>query len=86
MPSAFHTPNEHNSSKKKTTENFNKRGQLISTLLMRTFYDASAAEGEDQRRHRGRGDSAEDGTVDICSGTFRHRARVASRPAATLAF
>jgi hypothetical protein len=41
-PSAFHTPNEHNSSHKKTAkENFNKRGQLISTLT-RTFYEASA--------------------------------------------
>jgi hypothetical protein len=43
--------------------------------LMRTFYEASAAEEEDQRRRRGRGDSAEDDAVDVRSGPFRHRAR-----------
>jgi hypothetical protein len=41
-------------------KNFNKRGQLISTLL-RTFYEASAAVEEDRRRRRGRGDSTEEG-------------------------
>jgi hypothetical protein len=33
--------------------------------LTRTFYEASAAEEEDRRRCRGRGDSAEDGAVDV---------------------
>jgi hypothetical protein len=73
MPSAFHTPNEHNSSHKKpithqrirTAEEFNKRGQLISTLK-RTFYKESAAKEEDRRWRRGRGDNAKDGAVDIC--------------------
>jgi hypothetical protein len=46
-------------------KNFNKRGQLISTLTW-TFYEASAAEEEDRRRRRGRGNSAEDGAVDVC--------------------
>jgi hypothetical protein len=50
-------------------KNFNKMDQLISTLT-RTFYEASAAEEEDRRRHRGRGDSAEDGAVDVRSGPF----------------
>jgi hypothetical protein len=44
---------------KRQLKNFNKRGQLISTL-MRTFYEASAAEEEDRRRCHGHGDSAED--------------------------
>jgi hypothetical protein len=42
--------------------------------LTRTFYEGSAAEEEDQRRHRGCGDSAEDDAVDIRSGPFRRRA------------
>jgi hypothetical protein len=46
---------------------------------MRTFYEASAAEEEDRRRRRGRGNSEEDGTVDVRSGPFRRRAR--GRPA-----
>jgi hypothetical protein len=33
--------------------------------LTRTFYEVSAAKEEDQRRHRGRGDSAEDDVVDV---------------------
>jgi hypothetical protein len=33
--------------------------------LTRTFYEASAAEEEDQRRCRGRGDNTEDGAVDV---------------------
>jgi hypothetical protein len=70
---------------KRQLKNFNKRGQLISTLT-RTFYEASAAEEEDQRWHRDRGNSAEDGTVDVRSGPFRRCARAASRPAAALAF
>jgi hypothetical protein len=70
---------------KRQLENFNKRGQLISTLT-RTFYEASAAEEEDRRRRRGRGDSAEDGAVDVHSGPFRRRARAAGRPAAAPAF
>jgi hypothetical protein len=66
-------------------KNFNKRGQLISTLT-RTFYEASAAEEEDRRRRRGRGDSTEDDVVDVRSGPFRCRARAADLPAAVLAF
>jgi hypothetical protein len=54
---------------KRQLKNFDKRGKLISTLK-RTFYEASAAEEEDRRRRRGRGDSAEDETVDVCSGPF----------------
>jgi hypothetical protein len=80
MPSAFHTPNEHNSSHKNTTEEFNKTGQLISTL-MRTFYEASTIEEEDRRRRRSHGDSAEDGAVDVRSGPFRHRAILRARAA-----
>jgi hypothetical protein len=53
-------------------KNFNKRGQLISTLL-RTFYEASAAVEEDRRRRRGRGDSTEEGAVDVLSGLFHRR-------------
>jgi hypothetical protein len=53
------------------------------STLTRTFYEASAAEEEDQRRRRGRGDSAEDGVIDIRSGPFRRRTRAASRPTAT---
>jgi hypothetical protein len=70
---------------KRQLKNFNKRGQLISTLT-RTFYKASAAEEEDRRRHRDRGDNAEDGAVDVRSGPFRRRAHAAGRPAAALAF
>jgi hypothetical protein len=66
-------------------KNFNKKGQLISTLK-RTFYEASAAEEEAQRRHRGRGDSAEDGAIDVRFGPFRRRARTTGRPTAALAF
>jgi hypothetical protein len=51
-------------------ENFNKRGQLISTLTG-TFYEAIAAEEEDWRRRRGRGDNVEDGAVDVRSHPFR---------------
>jgi hypothetical protein len=57
---------------KRQLKNFNKMGQLISTLT-RTFYEASAAEEEDQRRRRSRGYSVEDGAVDIRSGPFRRR-------------
>jgi hypothetical protein len=32
---------------------------------MRTFYEASATEEEDQRWHRGSGDNTEDGVVDV---------------------
>jgi hypothetical protein len=53
---------------------------------MRTFYEASAAVEEDRRRRRGRGDSAEDGAVDVRSGPFRHRACTAGRLAAAPAF
>jgi hypothetical protein len=53
---------------------------------MRTFYEASTAKEEDRRRCRGRGDSAEDGAVDVRSGPFRRHARVADRPAAAPAF
>jgi hypothetical protein len=49
---------------KRQLKNFNKRGQLISTLT-RTFYEASEAEEEDWRWCRGRGDSVEDGAVDV---------------------
>jgi hypothetical protein len=59
-------------------KNINKRGQLISTL-MRTLYEASATEEEDQRPRHGRGDSVEDGVVDVPSCPFRRRAR--GRPA-----
>jgi hypothetical protein len=48
----------------RTAEEFQLKGQLISTL-MRTFYEASVAEEEDRRRRRDRGDSAEDGAVDV---------------------
>jgi hypothetical protein len=70
---------------KRQLKNFNKRDQLISTLT-RTFYKASAFEEEDRRRHHGRGDSAEDGAVDVRSGPFRRRARAAGRPATVSAF
>jgi hypothetical protein len=70
---------------KRQLKNFNKRGQLISTLT-RTFYEASAVEEEDWRRRRGHGDSTEDGAVDIRSGPFRGHARAAGRPAAVPAF
>jgi hypothetical protein len=70
---------------KRQLKNFDKRGQLISTLT-RTFYEVSAAEEEDRRRHRSRGDSAEDGMVDVRSGPFRHRAHAPGRPAALPAF
>jgi hypothetical protein len=55
---------------KRQLKNFNKMGQLISTFT-RTFYEVSAAEEEDRRWHRGRGDSTEDGAVHVCSGPFR---------------
>jgi hypothetical protein len=48
---------------------FNKMGQLISTLTS-TFYEASAAEEEDRRRCRGRGDNTEDGAVDFRLAPF----------------
>jgi hypothetical protein len=70
---------------KRQLKNFNKRGQLISTLT-RPFYGASVAEEEDRRRRRGRGDNVEDGTVDVRSGPFRCRARAVGRPAAAPAF
>jgi hypothetical protein len=70
---------------KRQLGNFNKRGQLISTLT-RTFYEASAIEEEDRRRRRGRSDSVEDGAVDVHSGPFRHRARAVDRPAVVPAF
>jgi hypothetical protein len=57
-------------------KNFNKKGQLISTLT-RTFYEASAAEEEAQRRRRGRGDSAEDGAIDVRFGPSVAHARPA---------
>jgi hypothetical protein len=60
-------------------------GQLISTLT-RTFYEGSVAEEEDRRWCRGRADSAEDGAVDVRSGSFCRPARAAGRPAATSAF
>jgi hypothetical protein len=77
-PSTFHKSNEHNSSNKKTDntrglgqlKNFNKRGQLISTMT-RTFYEASAAEEEGQRRRRSHGDSTEDGAEPQGEGTRR---------------
>jgi hypothetical protein len=56
-------------------KNFNKRGQLIFTL-MRTFYEASAEE-DWRRRHGG---------SDVRSGPFRRRARTAGRPATSSAF
>jgi hypothetical protein len=65
---------------KRQLKNFNKMGQLISTLT-RTFYEASAAEEEDRRRRRGRGDSAEDGAVDVRSGPFRRRVILRARAA-----
>jgi hypothetical protein len=70
---------------KRQLKNFNKRGQLISTLTG-TFYEASAAEEEDRRRRRGRGDSTEDGVVDVHCGPFRLHARAAGRPAAMPTF
>jgi hypothetical protein len=70
---------------KRQLKNFNKKGQLISTLT-RTLYKASTAEEEDRRWRRGCGDSAEDGAIDVCSGPFRRRARAAGQPAAVPAF
>jgi hypothetical protein len=70
---------------KRQLNNFNKRGQLISTLT-RTFYEASTAEEKDWRRRHDRGNSAEDGAVDVDFGPFRRRARTAGRPAAAPAF
>jgi hypothetical protein len=58
---------------KRQLKNFNKMGQLISTLT-RNLYEASAAEEKDRRRLRGRSDSAEDGAVDVRSGPFYRRA------------
>jgi hypothetical protein len=55
---------------KRHLKNFNKMGQLISTLT-RTIYEASADEEEDRRWRRGCGDTAEDGAVDVHSGPFR---------------
>jgi hypothetical protein len=54
--------------------------------LTRTFYEASTTEEEDRRRRRGRGDSVEDGAVDIRFGPFRRRAHAAGRPALAPAF
>jgi hypothetical protein len=58
---------------KRQLKNFNKMDQLISTMA-RTFYEASAVEEEDRRRHRCHGDTTEDGAVDVRSGSFRRRA------------
>jgi hypothetical protein len=44
-----------------------------------TFCEASATEEEDGKRRHGRGDSAEDGAVDVRSGPFCRRA--CGRPA-----
>jgi hypothetical protein len=60
-------------------KNFNKSGQLISTLA-RTF-EVSTTKEEDRRRRRGRGDIAKDGAEP--EGGVVH---AASRPAATPAF
>jgi hypothetical protein len=60
---------------KRQLKNFNKGGQLISTLT-RTFYEV--IEEEDQRRRRG--------GSDVRSGPFRRRARAAGQPAAAPAF
>jgi hypothetical protein len=51
-----------------------------------TFYEVSAAEEEDWRRCRGRGNSAEDGAVDVRSGPFRRDSRATGRPATAPAF
>jgi hypothetical protein len=61
---------------KRQVKNFNKWGQLISTLT-RTFYEVSADKKEDRRRRCGRGNRAEDGAVDVRSGPFHHRACMA---------
>jgi hypothetical protein len=55
-------------------------GQLISTLT-RTFYEVSATEEEDRRRCCSRGDSTEDGAVDVRSGPFHRRAILRARAA-----
>jgi hypothetical protein len=70
---------------KNTAKKIKKRGQLISTLT-RTFYKASVAEEEDRRWRRGRGNSMEDGAVDIRCDPFRRRARATDQPAAAPAF
>jgi hypothetical protein len=51
-------------------KNFNKKGQLISTL-MSTFYEASAAKEKDRRWRRSRGDSTEDHAESQGEGTWR---------------
>jgi hypothetical protein len=48
---------------------------------MTTFYEASVAEEEDRKRHRDRGDSTEDGMVDVRSSPFRCRAILRARAA-----
>jgi hypothetical protein len=58
---------------KRQLKNFNKMGQLISTLT-RTFYMSRAWP---RRRIRG----AEDGAVDVRSGPFRRRAILRARAA-----
>jgi hypothetical protein len=58
---------------KRQLKNFNKMGQLISTLT-RTFYTSRA-------RPRRRIGGAEDGAVDVRSGPFRRRAILRARAA-----
>jgi hypothetical protein len=45
---------------------------------MRNFYEESAAEEEDRRWRRGRGDNAEDGAVDVRWPLSPSRTRPAS--------
>jgi hypothetical protein len=101
MSIIHHTKKPDNIRRLAQLKNFNKMRQLIPTLT-RTFYKASAAEEEDRRRCRGRGDSAEDGAKPEGEGTqmrllwmmpqstfagpFHHRAHVAGQPIATLSF
>jgi hypothetical protein len=42
--------------------------------LTRTFYEASETEEEDRRWQHDRGDSTEDGAVDVRCGPFHRRA------------
>jgi hypothetical protein len=58
---------------KRQLKNFNKMGQLISTLT-RTFYTSRA-------RPRRRIGGTEDGEVDVRSGPFRRRAILKARTA-----
>jgi hypothetical protein len=91
-PSTFHTPNEHNSSHQKTDntrglgqlKNFNKKGQLFSTLT-RTFYEANAAEVEDRRR-RAAAATKWRTTRSTSVGPFCRRAHATGRPAAAPTF